>query len=191
MLALVALAYWLLCLRLQVCIEASLYDWHGNVSLRVGAYGISLRYDTEIWLAEKPSLVHAKPRYPSVQRKRTKWQKHIRRFLRSHLRSIITERRFERIVIHARVGMGDAAETAIACGALQTVLYTLFMPTDGGCCDLRIIPDYSCACLCAMAQGIFSCQPGDIILAALQDARRKQKKTGKEGFNWKSILLRA
>ena len=96
--------------------------------------------------------------------------------------------RFERIAIHLRMGLGDACQTAVAAGAAQALICALLASAGyGQACELRIVPEFSGTCLHARLQGIFSCQVGDIILAALKTACRNRK----EGLKWTSIPLRA
>ncbi|MBR4039343.1 MAG: DUF2953 domain-containing protein [Clostridia bacterium] len=172
MLAFIALAYWLLCVRLLVRIEASVVDWRGSVSLSIGIFGVTLRYDAELRLLDDGRPVRISPRYRRTQRRQGKGQKRMQRLLRPYLRSLLTGRRFESISVQARIGTGDAARTAVLCGTVQTILYALLMPAHNGqTCRLSILPDYSGAYLCADVQGAFSCQAGDVVFAALRDAR--------------------
>ena len=192
MLALIAIAYWLMCVRLRICVQASLCEDEGSVALSIGACGVMLRYDARLLPGREGTLFRLTPRYPGKPRKNSgaTAQRRLRRLLEPYLRDVLLGRRFDSIVIRARLGLADAAQTALLCGAAHALLCALLSSGEKPLARvLRVTPDFSGEGLCVFAQGIFSCQPGDIMLAALKDARRR--KTGKEGFRWKSIPLRA
>jgi len=188
MLFLIALAYGMLCVRLRVALEASWTDSTGSAALRVGACGLYARYEKQLILGEKRIRVRTAPRHGRQDKKENPIRKRLRRRLVPYLRSVILGRRFESVVVHVRLGLGSAAETAIAAGAVHALACALLFPLEGRqTCDLRVTPDFDKACLNAYLRGIFSFQLGDIMLAALKAALKKRK----EGFRWKSIPLRA
>ena len=192
MLSLIAIAYWLMCVRLKVCVEASLREDEGSVALSIGACGVMLRYDARLMLGREGALFRLTPRYPGKRRKESGGaaQRQILRLLEPYLKDVLLGRRFDRIVIRARLGLADAAQTALLCGAMHALLCALLSSNEKTLPRiLNVQPDFSGGGLCMFAQGIFSCQAGDIMLAARKGARRR--KTGKEGFRWKSIPLRA
>ena len=186
--ALAAIVYLLLCVRLSVRLEASVGSGEGSVSLSVGACGVYLRYDAVLACADRGLPLRVVPRYQQTEKSAHPARRRMRRLLRPYLRIVLRGGRFERIAAHVRLGLGDAGETAVGCGAAHALLCALFSPLGAGpACDLHVVPDFSGQCFCAYLQGIFSCQPGDIMLAALKDVLNKRK----EGLKWKSIPLRA
>ena len=92
------------------------------------------------------------------------------------------------VMLHVRLGLGDACATALASGTVHALACSLLAPlSELRNCDLRMMPDFEKACLCVHARGIFFCSAGDIMLALLKAAPRKRK----EGLKWTSIPLRA
>ena len=70
----------------------------------------------------------------------------------------------------------------------QTATPVLASAEMGRQADVRFGPVFGVPCFSPTAGGIRSDEDGDIIFAALTAAL---KKSGKEGFDWKSIPLRA
>ena len=97
--------------------------------------------------------------------------------------------RMELLSLDARIGLGDAAQTAVAAGSLRAIAAAVFSRLDCEAdCELRVMPDFERAGFCAQACCIFSCQAGDIMLAVLRAALQKNRR---EGLGWKSIPLKA
>ena len=185
MLFAIALAYLLLCLRIRVRMDVSFANGRGLASFAVGTMGAYLRRDFALVQGRSILSIRAEPLHGKPMPKRSARRgRLIRRYLLDALRS----RRFERMAVHLRIGLGDACETAVAAGAVQALSCAMLVRVcEMDRCDLRVSPDFSRCCLQAHMTGIFSCRLGDIILAALTAARRKRK----EGLKWTSIPLRA
>lgn len=185
MLFAIALAYLLLCLRIRVRMDVSFANGRGLASFAVGTLGAYLRRDFALVQGRSILSIRAEPLHGKPMPKRSARRgRLIRRYLLDALRS----RRFERMAVHLRIGLGDACETAVAAGALRALLSALLVSVgDPAIGDLRVAPDFDRACFCADVSGIFSYQLGDIILAALKQAQRNRK----EGLKWTSIPLRA
>jgi len=183
MLGVIALVYILLCVRIRVQLEAAWENGQGSASFCVGAMGVYLRRD--FVLAVQAFSIRALPRYGKTKKKKSADQG---RKIRSWLLEALRSKRFERIALYLRLGLGDACETAVAAGAVHAIgSIALAAAGDRRLCELRVTPDFANPCLCAHLQGIFSWQLGDIMLAALKQAHRKRK----EGLKWTSIPLRA
>jgi len=181
MLGAIAVVYILLCVRIRVRLEASWENGLGSAAFCVGALGVYLRRDFVIDV--QAYSIRAIPRYGKEKKNAQGRAKIIRKRMLEALRSGC----FESIMLHVRLGLGDACVTAIAAGALHALGSMVFSVYEGTRqCELCITPDFSKACLCVHLQGIFSWQVGDIMIAALKRARRKRK----EGLKWTSIPLR-
>ena len=185
MLFAIALAYLLLCLRIRVRMDVSFANGRGLASFAVGTMGAYLRRDFALVQGRSILSIRAEPLHGKPMPKRSARRgRLIRRYLLDALRS----RRFERMAVHLRIGLGDACETAVAAGAVQALSCAMLVRVcEMDRCDLRVSPDFSRCCLQVHMTGILSCRLGDIILAALTAARRKRK----EGLKWTSIPLRA
>lgn len=187
MLYLIALIYWLLCMRVSLRLEASLIDGKGRVSILAGALGVILRRDYVLVHGEHVFSLRLKP---CRKRKQKKNMGAVSRLLvRTAKRTLLDPRVGERrLWLHLHLGLGDACDTAIAAGAVRALLCALASGIcDLRCCDLRVTPVFDGLCLRAQMTGIFSACLGDIMLAALKAASGKRK----EGFKWTSIPLRA
>ena len=184
----IALMYILLCIRFQVRLEASFEDGQGGAVFCVGAWGIYMKREFVLVRGENACIVRFVPRGSIKKRKKNPASAFISRFLRNYMLDSLRRGRFERLEVCLRLGLGDACETAVAAGAVRAMLCSLLASSGSlRVCELRIVPEFSCACLRAHLRGIFSCQLGDIMLAALKTALRKRK----EGLKWTNIPLRA
>lgn len=90
-----------------------------------------------------------------------------------------------------RVGLGDAAYTAVFVGGLQAG-GNAFAAAIGHRFPLlvRVQPDFEHLCFSVEAYCIFSFVPGDIILAVLLAAAGKRSGNAGGKFRWKSIRLK-
>ena len=70
----------------------------------------------------------------------------------------------------------------------QTATPVLASAEMGRQADVRFGPVFGEPCFSLAVEGIFSAALGDVMYAAL---RATLKKSGKEGFGWKSIPLKA
>ncbi|MGN0775194.1 MAG: hypothetical protein ACI4MM_00810 [Candidatus Ventricola sp.] len=190
-LGLIAAVYLLLALRLRLTADASLCGENSSLSLSAGAAGVELRFDGVLRRGENRFSLHMTPRYGAPLRLKAPAKLRVRQ-LRSawpYGLAVLQAGRLEQVTLHARIGLEDAGETAVAAGAVRALLLSL--PACLGAkapCDLRIMPDFGGVGLAAHGRCIFSCQAGDIMFAVIKTAVRK---TGREGFGWKSIPLRA
>ena len=163
---LVMLVYLLLAVRITVCAGASVCGIRGSCFVEAGALGFSFRIDKKTNAAAllRDLRVHGGDR----RRKRP-------RLLR-----LIRAGRFDTAGVHVRVGLGSAAETAVAAGFLRATMLSAasaFSVTLHG----RVEPDFDAPCFLLDARGIYSFCAGDIILAAAADwiQNRKRDSSGK------------
>ncbi len=186
MLVLLMGAYLLLALRLSVCLDAALGMDGGSVSVSLRAAGVQLRFDGRI--RREGLRLRIAPRYgkPRRQRRKTSRQKTLLRFVRRRMLEALRSDPDAAAFVQIRLGLGDAGETALAAGSLRALLRSAGAAL-GARVAVHVAADYAGACFCAQARCIFSLQVGDVILAAIKAAN----KTGREGFGWKSIPLRA
>jgi len=177
--ALIALIYLILCVRVRICTVLSLSGSCGCLMVSASAIGMALRFDAEIRRGNTEIFPAFRPRYGKAAReKKQGHEKALRRF-RRYLWFARTGR-MEHLGFEARIGLGDAGKTALACGCLRAVASSFILRFGrGAVCDLRIAPDFSHTCFSAYASCTFSCQMGNILLAAL-------KKNRKEGIKRKS-----
>ena len=152
------------------------------------AAGMKLRYDGAILWKEDAPFLRIAPRYGRTKRKtRADSRKSLRRIRR--ILWLARTGRMECAMLHARIGLNDASQTALAAGALRALACAALLSCAGGARrELRVTADYDAVCFAAYGRCIFSCQAGDIMLAVLKAA---VKKIGKEGFGWKSTPLKA
>jgi len=190
MLYLIALMYILLCVRLRVQLEGAFSDGQGSAVFCVGTGGVYLRREFVLVRGERAYMIRFVPR-GSMGKKERKGN-HVSAFISSFMRRFMLDSlrngRFDRLMIHLQLGLGDACETAVAAGALRALLCSLLAAAGNlSACELRIMPVFSQTCLHVRLRGIFLWQVGDIMFAALKSALRKRK----EGLKWTSIPLRA
>ena len=191
MLSLIAALYLLLALRVRIQVDASLCGEGSALSLSAWATGVELRFDGELRREEGSLFLHIAPRYGGPLRMKTSTKLRVRQLRRArpYLLAAVRAGRLEQVTVHARLGLEDAAQTAVTAGSVCALLLAALARLDAGApCDVRIAPDFGGVGLTAHACCIFSCQAGDIMFAVIRFAVRK---TGREGFWWKSIPLRA
>ncbi|MGN0772339.1 MAG: DUF2953 domain-containing protein [Candidatus Ventricola sp.] len=191
MLSLIAALYLLLALRVRFRAEASVCGEGSSLSFAAGAAGVELRFDGELRREEGGLFLRVTPRYGAPLQFSKPTKLHIRRLraARPYLLAAVRAGRLERVTLRARLGLEDAAATAVAAGSLRALVLALLARLDSKApCELRVTPDFGGVGLAAHACCIFSCQAGDIMFAVIKTAVRK---TGREGFGWKSIPLRA
>lgn len=178
MLVAIALVYIALCVRIRVQLEAAFADGHGRTAISVGAYGLYLKRDYALVRGAQAFLLRFVP-YKGGEKKHKKAppaSAFIGRFLRSYVLNALRSGRFDRLMIHLQLGLGDACETAIAAGAVHALVCALLAYTGNEKqCDLRIVPQFSGMCLRVHLQGMFSCQAGDILFSLLKAVLRKKK----------------
>ena len=186
----IGLIYLLLCLRLRIRLEAEFADGQGSAVLSAGAFGVSLRRKYVLALEGKRLVFCAVPRRgrAKMHRRKDPVSESVGRFMKAYTIRALRSGRFQHLMIHARLGLGDACATALAAGAAHALCCSLLAALcDLRRCDLRMTPDFDRPCLRVQASGIFFCSTGDIILAVLRAVFNKRR----EGVKWTSIPLRA
>ena len=190
MLGLVVVTYLLLAIRVRIRTEASIWGTTGALLLSAQAVGITFRFDGVILRKKKGIFLTVKPRFGRLSRKRKPGEERGKsiRMIRRYLWFARTGK-MERLSLDARVGLGDAAQTAVAAGCLRALASAAFMKIGSGASEeMCITPDFDHAGVCVQLRCIFSCQAGDIMLAAARAALQKNRR---EGLVWKSIPLKA
>ena len=171
----VALAYLLLCCRVVVDagFKSTGHTIHVHIALRV--FHVCLHLIGTLDGGAAQSGIRRQAAF-------------FRRYGRLMLAAIRTLR-FGHTKIHAVLGLGDAAHTALTAGAAQAVLLCVCAVIgQAGKADVRIMPDFSRKRLAASGRCIFSLALGDVIFAVVKEA---VKKTQREGFKWLSTPLKA
>ena len=182
----IALIYVLLCVRLRIQLEADFADGQGSTALCVSAFGVSLRRDYVLTIGVNGFA--AMPRYGKEKKKKNRASGYMGRLMKDYAIQSLRGGQLDFLMLHMRLGLGDAGATALASGTVHALACSLLAPlSELRNCDLRMTPDFEKACLCVHARGIFFCSAGDIMLALLKAAPRKRK----EGLKWTSIPLRA
>jgi len=187
MLAFVAAGYLLLALRVRLRAEAAL-GGKGALSITISFTALELRLDGEIVRKKEGIFLQLTPRYGKAFERSKKKQAARLRAALSYLSGALRSGRMERAELQMRVGLEGAGETALAAGALRAAVLSALSFADAKKTQVSIWPEFGGACFSAYACCIFSCPLGDIMTAVIKAA---VKKTGKEGFWWKSIPLRA
>ena len=178
MLALVAFVYLLLAMRVRIRTEVALCGTAGTLLLSAEAAGVAVRFDGEIHRKGNGIFLTIRPRYGRLSKEKKPGEERgmslrlIRRYL-----WFARMGRMELLSLDARIGLGDAAQTAVAAGSMQAIAAAAFSrlhsEADSVVC---VMPDFERVGFCAQARCIFSCQAGDMMLAAVKAAL---KKTGK------------
>lgn len=108
---------------------------------------------------------------------------------RKMLRAALRCARWGQTDVAVRMGTGDAAQTAVLAGGLRAGAEAFRLAAGRRFPLLFLIePDFRQVCFAVDARCIFSFSPGDIMLAVLLAAVKKN--AGGE-FRWKSIRLKA
>jgi len=184
---LIALAYLLLALRVRISLCLSLSGTSGSLMLSAGAAGFRLRFDGEIRRVRDGLLLSLRPRYGKLSKDKQPQKESGRtlRIVRWYLWFARTGR-MELLSLHVRIGLGDAAQTALAAGCIRALAAAGFLRLESEADhELRVEPDFASPCFCMQARCIFSCQAGDIMLAAIRAGKSRR-----EGLSWKSIPLK-
>ena len=165
--ALIAMIYLLLAMPVKARVFLCMHGLHGNALLEVELPGLRLCRNAPI----------------------PKRKPHPKKGRGAYLIRVIRACSVERFRVQVRLGTGDAAQTALASGALRAGLLGMLaargIRNEAGVC---VVPVFGEPCFSLAVEGIFSAALGDVMYAALRAAL---KKSGKEGFGWKSIPLRA
>ena len=179
---LVALFYLLLALRVRISLEGALRGTAGSFALGAGAVGINLRFDGIIRKEKGHVFPVMASRYGAHAKKKRKKATHKKTLRMARLYFWFAKTgRMERLSVHIRIGVGDAALTAVAAGALRALAAAAFERVKRGAqVDLCVAPEFGDASFAAHVRCIFSCQLGDIMLAAIRVALKKRKKKAGE-----------
>ncbi|MBQ4265269.1 MAG: DUF2953 domain-containing protein [Clostridia bacterium] len=187
MLEALVVVYLFLAMRVRVCLIIAFSNGSGSISLIADMGLVQLRYDGMI--AQDGMHVKILPRHASSPKRWKKNKPKVGRWAKRCLITALRVSRMDAFLLHANIGLDDAAHTAVVSGALRSAASALLasrLPAVPK--DVRITPDFSHPGMAVQLQGIFSCPAGDIILAVMKAA---VSKTQKEGFLWKSTPLRA
>ena len=167
--------YLFLCMPVSADLALESRGMHAKMRLYLRSWWISLRID--------------RPLGAGMDKKRA--GEHVKRIhaKRRMIRAALQCARWGQTDVDVRMGTGDAAQTAVLAGGLRASAEA-FRVAAGRRFPLqvRIEPDFGRVCLLVHARCIFSFAPGDIMLAVLLAAVRKN--TGGK-FRWKSIRLKA
>ena len=174
--AIIAAIYLLLALRVRISLEGALCGTSGNISFMAGAAGIYVRFDGILRKTNEGVFLKLVPRYAGSTKKKKEGHGKPLRIIRKFLWLARTGR-MEQLTIRLRVGLDDAGQTAVAAGALRALTSAACLQVGcGAAMDLQVIPDFDCASFAAYGRCIFSCQAGDIMLAAIRTVLKKRKK---------------
>ena len=174
--AFIAGIYLLLALRVRISLEGSLCGGMGSLVLSAGAAGVYIRFDGIIRQEDSRIFLALVPRYAARSKKKRTKKAHGKsiRIIRRYLWFAKTGR-MERLSLQARIGLGDAAGTAVAAGALRALASAVFERAGHGAqTDVYVSPDFERAVFAVRVRCLFSCQPGDMMLAAVRYAMRKK-----------------
>ena len=172
----IALLYMLLCVRVRVRLEGSFEDGKGSAVLGVGALGIHLRREYALVIGTNGLAAHAVKRCGEAKKKKNPASAWISRFMKDYAIKALRSGRFDHLVIHVHLGLGDACATAIAAGAVHALACSALAAWGSlRVCDLSITPEFDRLCLRARGRSVFACQTGDMLLAAIKAALNHRK----------------
>ena len=175
-----ALLYWLLCMPVTLRACAGINAQESSVQISLGVGAAALQLDALVRLVKgRPALAE---RYGRKKRERKRRTEGVTRPL---LRLMARRGRWRMCRVEAVVGMGDAAASSIAAGALHAALTCAAaahaipcrVQTRAGECGLIL-----------SGECIFTMRAGDIILTAAQALIQSKRK---EGIQCSSIPSRA
>ena len=189
MLAVLALLYLMLAMRVRIRLDVSL-GRSGSIAISVFIAVLEIRLDGQIVQEAGKAFPRLDIRYGKMRRFQLhgKRQGVIRRERYPYLIAALRTGRFDQAWLQMRIGLEDAGATALAAGALRAGVLSALSLINASGASVSILPDFGGTCFLMDVRCIFSCQPGDIMTAVIKTA---VKKTGKEGLGWKSIPLRA
>ena len=172
---LVALIYLLLAMEVTVRARLCLNGARGSVQLEAGALGFFFHMDGELSLG--PGRPKMKRRYAAPREHRRPRRAVPLRRVRPYLLAAIRAGRVEQARLSLRLGLEDAAQTAMAAGAVRALVLAL-LAGFGVPLELRVEPDFQSSCVLMAAQGIFSARPGDIMFAMIRVLVRRKRLAG-------------
>lgn len=162
---LAGLFYLLMSMRVRARLHAHVCGRHARVYAEIAYLGLCVR------IGGLPEHGREKP----PDRREEGWRRKLERL---HRNAEVLGRflSLEDGGIYLRLGLEDAAQTALAAGLCSAALHAAAAsPACRGRCAVRVEPDYRTAVLIVHAQGIFSAAMGDIVFEALKAAFRKSK----------------
>ena len=180
----VALLYWLFCAQVQAVLSLGISDSGGSFSIQFNWLFFQVRKDgILLWPGEGKGF-RILVRYEDRKGRQRKVKK-------SRLRSeAVRAFRISRIEASARIGLEDAAATALAAGTLRAMISAFCAAYGLHESGVNVSAQLENRCLLAETRCIFSSQLGDVMFAAAR-SMLKGKTKQKEGAGWKNILLRA
>lgn len=169
----IALLYWLLCARVKMRLMMVIHGSRGSFSMEMTSSVIHAQWNGMLtWtLTDKPPFLSIRFGEKSILpwgRLREK-EKRRNRVKRSALRAF----QIESVETFMRVGLGDAASTAVAAAALQAMLSAMAAVWCVPIYRSSIDRQSSGVCLAASACCIFSASLGDIMFAAVKAAAKE------------------
>lgn len=186
MLWLVGTLYLLLSLPVTIRFGVSLNGMRGSAQATLFWLGFGARMDSEITWDGRPRV---RVRYAAPGKRAGKKPVSISP---DALRTLLCMGRWD---IRLLVGLEDAAQTAVAVGALRAALCAVMA---GGRLSgsAQVGADFAVGCFLMTARCIIRAPLGDIILIGVRAARQSRRKTRrasvrKEGETWSSIPSRA
>ena len=86
-------------------------------------------------------------------------------------KAIFKTMRIELLRLDLSVGTGDAAQTALLCGILETVFFTILksIPRTSGVGEVHVLPDFENERFLLVIRGIISLRIADIIYRFLKE----------------------
>ena len=170
-----ALVYLLLSMRIMVDIRLNLDKTSKRACIAFSIYGLRLILDTPVRFD-----VDGEKAKGQAQRTKQVWPL---------IKAVIRRISWGQTDVHIRLGMQDAALTAVTAGTLNA-FGAAFQSVAGKYfpCEMKVVPVFDASAFELSARCIFSFIPGDIMFAV---AKAAVKKTQREGFSWLSIPLKA
>lgn len=179
MLGAIAALYLLLALRIHLEAEGFVQGRTGGLTMHVGAAGVVLHMEGKLQRDQEGLLLSMTSRSSRAIRLSgpNGQQKKRMRKAWPYVRAALRAGRVEGLGIQIRLGLEDAAETALAAGALAAALSALLaglgIRTPWA---LRVMPDFKDAGFAARGYGAFSFQAGDIAAAVMRTALKRAGK---------------
>lgn len=176
MLGAIAALYLLLALRIHLEAEGFVHGGTGGLTLHVGAAGLVLHLEGKLQRDQEGillSMTSRRSRSIRLSRPTRQQEKRMRKAW-PYARAALRAGRVEGLGLQIRLGLEDAAETAIAAGALAAILSALLAGLGGGMpWALRVTPDFKGAGFAARGHCTFSFQSGDIVAAVMKTALKR------------------
>lgn len=176
MLGAIAALYLLLALRIHLEAEGFVQGSTGGLTLHVGAAGVVLHLEGKLQRDQEGLLLSMTSRRSRAIRlsRPTGQQKQRMRRAWPYVRAALRAGRIEGMGLQIRLGLENAAETAMAAGALAAILSALLAGVGGRApWALRVMPDFKGTGFAARGYGALSFQAGDIAAAVMRAALKR------------------